>query len=378
MEEELRGTMENEVTTEPEVNMEPVPVEEVPAEPVVEAEPMVEEAPQTTPVREEVWRQEENSPYSPLYVPDRNQKKNNKITITFVIILVICLVCGMIFAVSKLVETAMGEISAEVPSWQETLDNWKSNAEDLFAEEDNPENEWSAEEDDRSWNGEDEYEDEYEYEYDKDGYVPNTQDEYYVEIVDSIRDDLSYTVEKHEYTYYDEDASVAVYVEYVSVDGLDFDNKINEALEAGAMYYAKEFASADVSDIMIEAVSYVTYMDEDTLSVVVDERYSWDYSVQVDLYCMNFDLKTGSLLYNTNIISPNEKLAEEFKDMSDYQNGYIEHLNECSDEDIVDYLSDENNLILFYTPVGLEVGFNYEDGWVTATIKDYEQYLSKL
>lgn len=38
--------------------------------------------------------------------------------------------------------------------------------------------------------------------------------------------------------------------------------------------------------------------------------------------------------------------------------------------------------IFFYTPVGLEIGFNYNGvnnqfGWMTATIKDYEDYLKK-
>ena len=39
--------------------------------------------------------------------------------------------------------------------------------------------------------------------------------------------------------------------------------------------------------------------------------------------------------------------------------------------------------MFFYTPVGLEIGFNYNGvnnqfGWMTATIKDYEEYLKKM
>ena len=114
------------------------------------------------------------------------------------------------------------------------------------------------------------------------------------------------------------------------------------------------------------------------MSVVVDERYVWGNESHADLYCMNFDLKTGSLLYNTDIIEPTEELAEAFRDMSDYQNGYIEHVDEITDNEIADYFSDEDSLILFYTPVGLEIGFNYEGGWVTTTLKDYEEYLNRL
>ena len=396
MGEEIRETIENEVvetaaemTTEPVQQEVPVQSEEPvqqevpvqPEEPVQQEVPVQSEEPvqQEVPVqpkepvqqRSEVWRPEENSPYSPLYVPDKKQKNSNKITIVFVIILVLCLVAGMIFAVSKLIEAAVGEVSAGIPSWQETFDNWKSDSEDYFAKEDD--DDWEDEYDDYEFDYDDEFE------YDDDGaYVPSPNDEYYVELADAIEDDLSYTVDKEEYTYYDDDELVGIYVEYVTVDGLDFDDKINEKLEEGAMYYAKNFGAGNVSNFSLEVVSYVTYMDEDLLSVVVDERYSWDNEVHVDLYCMNFDLKTGSLLYNTDIIDPTEELAEDFRDMNDYQNGYIEHVDEISDDDIVDYFSDEDSLILFYTPVGLEIGFNYEDGWVTATLKDYEEYLSRL
>ena len=384
MGEEIKETIENEVVeTEAEMTtgsvQQEVPVQ--PEEPVQQEVPVQSEEPvqQEVPVqpkepvqqRSEVWRPEENSPYSPLYVPDKKQKNSNKITIVFVIILVLCLVAGMIFAVSKLIEAAVGEVSAGIPSWQETFDNWKSDSEDYFAKEDD--DDWEDEYDDYEFD----YDDEFEYD-DGGAYVPSPNDEYYVELADAIEDDLSYTVDKEEYTYYDDDELVGIYVEYVTVDGLDFDDKINEKLEEGAMYCAKNFGAGNVSNFSLEVVSYVTYMDEDMLSVVVDERYSWDNEVHVDLYCMNFDLKTGSLLYNTDIIDPTEELAEDFRDMNDYQNGYIEHVDEISDDDIVDYFSDEDSLILFYTPVGLEIGFNYEDGWVTATLKDYEEYLSRL
>ena len=317
-----------------------------------------------------VWRPEEKSPYSPLYIPD-NKKNSNKITIVFVTILILCLIAGLIFAVSKLIEAAVGEVSTEVSSWQESFDGWKEDAKDFFASE--------KEEED----GEDKYEEEesgYDgvFEYNGNTYVPSPSDKYYVEFTDSIEDTLSYSVEKEEYTYYDAEELIGIYVEYVTIDGLDFDDKINEKLEEGAMYYAKQFGAGEVSDLTLQVFSYVTYMDEDTLSVVVDERYTWDNESHADVYCMNFDLKTGSLLYNTKVIEPTEKLAEAFRDMSEYQNGYIEHIDEISDKEIVDYFSDENSLILFFTPVGMEIGFNYDGGWVTATLKDYEKYLSRL
>ena len=350
------------------------------------------------------------SPYSPLYVPDKNESKNNKITICFVAILLIALVAGLIAAVSMLVEGAMKEASVGASSiksaWEEFVDGMAEDKVDLTPEEQLLE-EWQNREDylipevpefdfsdgftypDGLWedyfgDDYDSYDDYDEYgnygEYPSEPYVPNENDEYYVELADSIRDDLSYSVDKESYKFSDADMGVNILVEYVSVDGsqLAFKDKINEALENGAMYYAREFGVSDVSDFTLLVSSYVTYMDEDVLSVVVDERYSWGYDTVYDLYCMNFDLKTGALLYNTNIIEPSEELAQAFMNMSEYQNGPSVALVDLTAEDIVPYFEDEDTLILFYTPVGLEIGFNYSDGWITATLKDYEEFLSKL
>ena len=93
---------------------------------------------------------------------------------------------------------------------------------------------------------------------------------------------------------------------------------------------------------------------------------------------MNFDLKTGTLLNNTDIIEVSDDLVEAFIDQSIYQNGYTSSVSDYSNEEIEDFLSDEDSLILFYTPVGLEIGYNHPSGWVTATLKDYQRFLKKL
>ena len=49
-----------------------------------------------------------------------------------------------------------------------------------------------------------------------------------------------------------------------------------------------------------------------------------------------------------------------------------------SDQEITYYLTDSDYLIIFYTPLGMEVGFNYYDGWVTVTYRDYEKYQKKF
>lgn len=330
----------------------------------------------------------DNSPYSPLYVPEQN-KKNNRITIVLVGILLFCLIIGMILAVGKLVQEAEKEVAANLPAWKEGFQSFQEELKEELKKEVQepyskkpeadvyiPQEEYGYEEEEIPYIPEEEYD----YGVDEEPYVPQAEDEYYVELADAIRDDLSYKVSKKDYSYTDEAGGVLVYVEYPLVSGTGFDDKFNEILENSAMYYAKELGAGNAFDSIVIVMAYITYMDENTLSVVLDETYSdgsnW-YS-QSDLYCLNFDIKTGSCRYNTEIIEPSNALVQAFRDMSEYQNGTVENLDMMSDEEILSYFSDEDSLILFYTPVGLEIGFNYEDGWITATLKDYEQYLNRL
>ena len=93
---------------------------------------------------------------------------------------------------------------------------------------------------------------------------------------------------------------------------------------------------------------------------------------------MNFDLTTGTLLNNTDIIEVSDELVNAFIEQSIYQNGYTYSVSDYSEEEIADFMRDEKSLILFYTPVGLEIGYNHPDGWVTATLKEYSQFLKKI
>ena len=358
-----------------------------------------------------VRRHTEDSPFSPFYVPDKKQKSNNRITIALVVVLLLVLIAGMIFAVSKLVEAAIGEAA---PAWnegvaklEEIFDEWKKSGLEQESEKSAKENQEEfnyyqpvPEEElegfekffkdymDEYGNGEFPFDGNEAVPYEEEPYlseefkyVPSSDDEFYLELADAVRDDLSYSVKFEEYTHSNATENVDIYVEYVVVEGdIPAIDQINEHLENGAMYYVQELGAADVNDFYLSVESYVTYMDEETLSVVVDERYiigDYEY-IQIDLYCMNFDLKTGALLYNTDIVDATEKLAAAFRKQSDYQNGQSDIVQELSDKEITEYMADEDSLILYYTPVGLEVGFNYYDGWISATLKEYQDYLKKL
>lgn len=421
MNEELNENLEvqeeptemQEVVAETEQLQEEITEEYIPEtvceEPVIEIEPEVQPEAVLARAEDGSWRHTEDSPFSPFYVPDRKQKNNNRLTIGLIILLLLLLVAGLIFAVSKLVEAAASEASV---AWNEStgaveefFDGIKRNFEEKSEEvvpdiedvepdiqegpnyllPDNPELPDSYEEyledflkrysedeyGDDEYGGDDNSEDEY--------YEPSPDDEYYVELADAVRDDLSYSVEFEEYTHSDYDKSVHISVWYAQVsEDLANCDTINECLMDSALYYAYMYESETVSDFMLEAESFVTYMDEEILSVVVSEYIYADGETIYDLYCMNFDLTTGTLLNNTDMIEVSDSLVETFIDQSIYQNGYTYSVEDYSNEEIADFMKNEDNLILFYTPVGLEIGYNHPDGWVTATIKDYQRFLKKL
>lgn len=381
--------------------------EEVQEDPVIEVEPEVQPEAVLTQAEDGSWRHAENSPFSPFYIPDKKQKNNNRLTIGLIILLLVLLVGCLIFVVSKLIEAAASEATVAWNKSTEAVGDFFDGIKDSFSEEEKVPDTGNEEAEDESDNfipklpdlpeSPDNYEDyvedflkryyENEYGYDDyddydDGdeyYEPSPDDDYYVELADYLRDDLSYSVDFEEYTHSDYENSVYISIWYAQVsDDVTNSDVINEYLMDGAMYYANMYESDSVTDLSLEIESFVTYMDEETLSVAVYESVYWDGDVYYDLYCMNFDLKTGTLLDNTEIVEVSDDLVDAFVDQSIYQNGYTSSVSDYSDEEIADFMKDEESLILFYTPVGLEIGYNHPNGWVTATLKDYQRFLKKL
>ena len=86
-------------------------------------------------------------------------------------------------------------------------------------------------------------------------------------------------------------------------------------------------------------------------------------------------MQDGVVLDNTDIIAVDDDFSIDFRYRSDEQNGTIDELDWLSDQEITELLTSPGNLIIFYTPQGMEIGFNYEDGWVTVTYRDYEDFL---
>ncbi len=224
------------------------------------------------------------------------------------------------------------------------------------------------------------YDDDYGYDYDYD--YDYDSDEYYT-LHDDLKYDLSYSVYFENYEYDTDNDNIFIMVTYPVIEGDDIPNldKINEALMEESEYftdfYEEEYKDFIGDDGYFEAYSagYVTYMDEKKMSVVFSENISTDYYDSAYLYCINIDLENGVVLDNEQLLSLDDDFSVEFRQRSDIQNGEISYLTSMTDQEITDYLN-SSDVIVFYTPQGMEIGFNYEEGWVTVTYdEEYQQYL---
>ena len=123
----------------------------------------------------------------------------------------------------------------------------------------------------------------------------------------------------------------------------------------------------------------MTYNDEEKISVVSDIYYESATSVQKLIYGVNVDLTSGEIIKNARVLDISDEFLEEYKDICQAQNGYMNIFDEFDNDDLREFFEDKDDLILYYTPCGLEVGINYETderyGWFSATLTDYDKYL---
>lgn len=313
----------------------------------------------------------QNNDQNPYLMPDGyvGKKKKGKaglvIGIIAAVIFLIAMVIGCFFY-GRLI----GSLGEEFEDG-DFLQDWDSIGGDRFGDD----NDYgSAEEDD---------------EYDDEEYVPSPDDEYYYGPCDAINEDVSYKIVPKTYDKSEADSDVIIQVNYYLLEGDSIPNvdKLNEAIEKVSLYYAEDFLSstgvAEYGESYYAWVdSYVTYNDEDMISIVLDENIYLDGDSLVDLYCINIDLKNGLILDNTSMVNLDEAFAAELRRRSDEQNGHIDYLDQLSDKELLEKLRDKNAIISFFTPLGMEIGINYSEGqyggWFTATYKDYEEYKDKF
>lgn len=222
---------------------------------------------------------------------------------------------------------------------------------------------------------------------DPDGsYVPDAQDEYYVTIVDSLRGDLDYSVEWLDDEIVSEDRKSSLYTFYPQLAGDiphldDLNEKIEEMGHTGESLFEFAKESEGTFDFYVHNDGYVTYMDENTVSIVflvyVGIGDSMEYFPRI--MDLNIDLKTGRILSHEEMVDYSDALTEKVYSQNQYQNSTDLAEFGWTNAYIGELLQGYDG-VAFYTPVGLEVGFNYEDeesgtvGWLTVTIKETEKY----
>lgn len=212
--------------------------------------------------------------------------------------------------------------------------------------------------------------------------IPENTD--YYEFHDAIRQDLSYQVDFEEYTSMFGTDNVLLTISYPVIspnaqgDMEGVNHVVQREVEELKEYVASISGEIDgETSFYFEAESYITYMDEDILSIAyveygyVDGEYYESYVVSV-----NIDMESKMALTNSQMLEVDDQFSVDFRNRSEAQNGEIAYLYNFTDQEITELLTDDESLIIFYTPLGMEVGFNYYygDGWVTVTYKDYEKY----
>lgn len=235
------------------------------------------------------------------------------------------------------------------------------------------------------------YFDDYDYDnYDdpeyKDPYE-DTDQEYYDGLKDAIRYDLDYSVSWESFHYDTDYQYVDIYAVYPEISGENIPNidYINDYIFQEVQFWVESFEEVEEEGYFYEddsfsmdATAYITYMDEEKISIVFSEYGMTDDSYVSYLYSINVDVKNGVILSNSSIIDINDEFAVEFRKRNQEQNDAEGYVDILSDQEIVEYLNSSTMGIVFYTPLGLEVGINVDGGWYTVTYKDYEKYLKKL
>lgn len=214
------------------------------------------------------------------------------------------------------------------------------------------------------------------------GFSP--EDDYYKELRTILRDDLSYSIEFDTVSYEDRNGEVSISCYYPIIEG-DIANRsyLNDIIYEEYQYFV-DFYEENLQDEMREddyfictIEGYVTYMDEKTLSIVFAEDGDMNDYFLLALSCINIDVENGVVINNTEIIEANDDFSVDFRVREGEQND-SDNLDLYTDQELTQMLSNPTNLIIFYTPLGLEVGLNHDFGWSTTTYKDYEKYLKRF
>ncbi len=336
-----------------------------------------------------------DDPYNPYSPYARPQKKQHTglivgIVVTIVILFIVAVIALASRAANLLSEKEQDKIKRDVYDMDDYDYDDNNDRHDYYHHEYDYDYDYD-------YPSVDDYYYDYDYDYgdDYDSFFGDGEDFYdydneqYYTLHDDLREDLSYSVDFSVYEYETDYENVYIAANLPTISGDDVPNlkTLNESIqkdvEAMTSLFEKDYESRvkeDSENNYFQAAlsCYVTYMDEEKLSLVYDERIYCIVDENIDqsvrLICHNIDMKSGVVLDNKEMLVTDDDFSVEFRNKSDAQNGEIEYLTAKTDQQITDYFKSDN-IIVFYTPKGMEIGFNYEEGWVTVTFEEYEKYL---
>lgn len=221
------------------------------------------------------------------------------------------------------------------------------------------------------------------------------------EFMDCVPKDLPYTLTRNYYHYNNEDdfyndannyfPEMLIFdSSYIKVAGTDSINEeaINEALLKESAKCVEVFDAIrgylyEDSTFRINVSNYVTYADEDTLSVLQSIsgyiiRDGEEYHYSSILSSINIDIKLAKVIDKSEVLSISKEFYASFAQKCEAQNGSAVSM---TTEELVT-MFDAGRYVWVYTPLGIEIGVNYGefdgqyDGWATCTYTDLSEIIS--
>ncbi len=222
--------------------------------------------------------------------------------------------------------------------------------------------------------------------------------DYYEPFCDCI-DEISYSDQyqiHREYYFFDDmmgSQRVIANVAYAQLSGNipNLDALNQEIFERSASDLLNFYNGSSVysmyvfNQIVFSTDSYIVYNDGKKMSILLDVVvHTDDYSMNLDsyIYAINIDLENGVIIENDQILNLDETFAADFRRRCYTQNGSNSALDPWDNTEVCEFLNDKETNIVFFTPLGIEIGMCYvgeEDilsrGWMTVTLKtgEYER-----
>ena len=215
---------------------------------------------------------------------------------------------------------------------------------------------------------------------------------YYEPFVDCIDTSYDYGLSRHFISYSDVEDNMMVNanIAYIQLEGNtvpnedDLNRRILEMTANDFWGYldGQKSLAYTPSDVTFIVDSFIPYNDGEKMSILLDANVYYDgYQEEHYIYGINIDLVNGEIMDNGSILEIDEDFAAMFRERNDAQNGTdVVGVINTTDEELAGLLANPDTNIIFYSPYGMEIGFNYMAdgyswGWVSITLSDYENYL---